>query len=164
MKEPIAYEDAVDVLDADHNVVKKMFIDYGALIEEDAPSPAKRDLAHRICQALTIHAQLEEEIFYPEVRAAVGDDALMDGALAEHDQAKQLIASIQSMSAADANYDATVKKLGALIDEHVLEEREQIFLRARYAALDLRAMTLPLLKRQKLLKKKATATAAKEAS
>lgn len=164
MKEPIAYEDAVDVLDADHNAVKKMFIDYGALIEDDATSPAKRDLAHRICQALTIHAQLEEELFYPEVRAAIGDDALMDEALAEHGQAKQLIASIQSMNAADASYDATVKKLGTLIDEHVLEEREQIFLKARYAALDLRTMTLPLLKRQQQLKKTKPAAAAKEAS
>ena len=160
MKEPVAYEDAVDMLDADHKAVKKMFIDYGALCEDCAPTHQKGALAERICQALTVHAQLEEEIFYPEVRKALGDDALMDEALDEHADAKQTIARIQAMQATDAAYDATVKELGALIDQHVLEEREQIFLRARLAALDLRGLTLQLVKRkQQLISKADTASA-----
>ena len=168
MKEPVAYQDAVDLLDADHNAVKKMFIDYGALCEDHAPPDQKGALAERICQALIVHSQLEEEIFYPAVRKALGDDALMDEALDEHADAKQIIAQIQAMQASDAAYDATVKKLGALIDQHVLEEREQIFLRARLATLDLRGLTLQLLKRkQQLTAKIVTAPAlvpAKEVS
>ena len=150
----------MDLLDADHNAVKKMFIDYGALCEDHALPDQKGALAERICQALIVHSQLEEEIFYPAVRKALGDDALMDEALHEHADAKQIIAQIQAMQASDTAYDETVKKLGALIDQHVLEEREQIFLRARLATLDLRGLTLQLLKRkQQLIQKGATALA-----
>ena len=164
MKERVAYDDAVDLLDADHKAVKKMFIDYAALCEDGAPPPEKCALAQRICQALAAHAQIEEDIFYPEVRSAIGDDALMDGALQEHAQAKEAIAQIEAMQATDPGLDTAVKQLGMLIDQHVLEEQEQIFLRARLAALDLRAMTLPLLKRQQQLKTKVRATAVKEAA
>lgn len=155
MKEPVAFDDAVDLLDADHKAVKKMFIDYGALCEAAAPAAAKQALAQRICQALAVHARLEEELFYPAVLKAIGDDALMDEALQEHAAAKEVIARIESMKPTDAAYDATVQQLGKLIDQHVLEEREQIFLKARNAALDLRGLTLPLLKRQQQLKKAA---------
>ncbi len=153
MKSTVPYEDAVDLLDADHKAVKKMFIDYHALCEDDAPVQAKRTLAGQICQALTVHAQIEEDIFYPAVRDAIGDDTLMDEALAEHAEAKRLIASIAAMDASAKDYDATVKQLGKAIDEHVLEEREQIFLQARNAALDLRGLAVPLYQRQKELKK-----------
>jgi hemerythrin superfamily protein len=142
------YENAVDLLDADHKAVKTMFIDYGALCEDSAPAPARRTLAEKICDALQVHARLEEEIFYPAVREAIGENALMDEALSEHAEAKEVIAEIQGMKATSANYDATVKKLGKLIDEHVLAEREQIFLQAQRAPLDLRALAVPLYERK----------------
>jgi hemerythrin superfamily protein len=162
MTNPIAYEDAVDLLDADHKAVKKMFIDYSALCEDGASADLKRALAANICQAITVHAQIEEELFYPEVRQAIGDDALMNHALEEHAEAKELIARLQSTKTVNAAYDENVKKLGKVIDEHVLEERGQIFLQARRAALDLRGLVVPMLKRQKLLRKKAASTPAKE--
>lgn len=151
MKKTVAYDDAVDLLDADHQAVKRMFIDFNALCEDDAPAPARQALAERICRALTVHARIEEEIFYPGVRAAIGNQALMDEALDEHAQAKETIAQIQGMDAGNSQYDATVRKLGKLIDEHVLEEREQIFLQARYAALDLRSMAVDLYERKQKL-------------
>jgi len=154
MKEHVAYEDAVDVLEADHKSVKKMFIDYDALCEDAAPPEQKRALAERICRALTVHAQIEEEIFYPAVREAIGDDTLMEEALEEHAEAKSTIAQIQAMKPTNAEYDGTVKKLAKLIDQHVLEERERIFLQAQYASLDLRGLALPLLKRKQQLVKK----------
>lgn len=157
MKLPVPFDDAVDLLDADHKSVKKLFTDYSGLCEKNAPAEDRQDLAERICRALTVHAQLEEEIFYPQVRKAIGDDALIDEALGEHKEAKKLIALIEGMDASQADYDATVLQLGKVIDVHVFEEREQIFLRARLAALDLRGMTLPLLKRQMQLKKSALA-------
>lgn len=157
MKLPVPFDDAVDLLDADHKSVKKMFTNYSGLCETNAPAEDRQDLAERICRALTVHAQLEEEIFYPQVRKAIGDDALIDEALGEHKEAKKLIALIEGKDASQADYDATVLQLGKVIDEHVFEEREQIFLRARLAALDLRGMTLPLLKRQMQLKKSALA-------
>jgi hemerythrin superfamily protein len=162
MKEPVAYDDAVDLLDADHKAVKKMFIDHAALCESNAPEALKRQLALDICQALTVHAEIEEEIFYPQVRAVIGDNALIDEALQQHAQAKETISSIEAMAASHKGQDAVVKQLGQLIDLHVMQERELIFLKARQAALDLRGMAVPLLRRKLQLKKHVSTTPAKE--
>jgi hemerythrin superfamily protein len=157
VKPTTPYENAVDLLDADHKAVKKMFIDYGALCEDGAAAEAKRALAGRICQALIVHMQIEEEIFYPAVRKATGDDPLMDEAVDEHAEAKDLIAHINGMKATSDNFDVAVKRLGKAIDKHVLEERERMFLEAQRAPLDLRALAVPLYQRKKQL----TGTAAK---
>ena len=157
MSEPIAYEDAVDLLDADHKGVKSLFIEFNALCEDEAPASEKQALALKICRELTVHAQLEEEIFYPAVREATGDDPLLDEAVLEHAEAKALIAQIEEMEPGDEAFDTTVQELGQDIDHHVLEEREQIFLKARLADLDLRGMVPALVKRKEQLKKKAAA-------
>lgn len=151
MTQAVTYEDAVDLLDADHKAVKKLFMDFNALCEDGAPASQKQQLAEKICRELTVHAQIEEEIFYPRVREAIGDELLMDEALQEHAEAKEKIAQIQGMGAGDKTYDETVNELGKLIDGHVLEEREEIFLRARNAALDLRGMALELFARKQQL-------------
>jgi hemerythrin superfamily protein len=161
MPQPIAYEDAVDLLDADHKAVKQMFIEYDALCDAQAAAAARQALATRICQALTVHAQIEEEIFYPKVRETIDDGgALIDEAVQEHAQAKDLIARIEQMDAADAAYDAAVKQLAKTIDQHVLEEREVIFLKVRYAPLDLRSLAVPLAERRRQLKSEVQAGAA----
>ena len=152
-EQPVAYEDAIDLLDADHKAVKKMFIDYDALCDDEAEAGEKGALAEQICAALTVHTQIEEEIFYPQVRDALADGALIDEALGEHAEAKEAIAELQGMKPGSAKYDTSVKKLAKMIDHHVLEEREQIFLQARQAAVDLRGMAVPLLERKKQLTK-----------
>ncbi|HWI83659.1 hemerythrin domain-containing protein [Ramlibacter sp.] len=161
MRPQPAYEDAIDLLDADHKLVKKLFIDFNALVEDDAPPQFKQQVAVKICQELTVHAQIEEEIFYPAVRKAIDNDGLLDEAEQEHAQAKELIAKIGAMAAGDAGYDEAVQSLGQLIDHHVLEEREQLFLQARYADLDLRGMVPALAARKKQLQQPAPAGAAK---
>jgi hemerythrin superfamily protein len=157
---PCAFEDAVDLLDADHKAVKKLFMDYNALCDDKAPAKDRRVLAERICRELTVHAQIEEEIFYPEVRAVIRDDALINEALGEHAQVKALITRIQAMKSTAADLDASVKQLGKLVDQHVREEREQMFLRARRAAVDLRGLALALHSRKQQLT--AAMTASKE--
>lgn len=156
-----AYESAIDLLDADHKAVKQLFIQYDALCEDDAPAEDKQQVAAKICMEITIHAQIEEEIFYPEVRKATGEEALLDEAEQEHAQAKEAIAAIQAMSAGDAGFDEAVKALAKLIDQHVLEEREQIFPQAQHAALDLRGLAEQLATRKAQLKKKTPAKPAK---
>lgn len=89
---------------------------------------------------------------------------MMDEALADHAQAKMLIARVEAMKPTSPSYDTTIKQLGKLIDEHVLKEREQIFLKASQAALDLRGMTLPLMKRRGQLTTEASAVLAKESA
>ena len=162
MKERIPYDDAVDLLDADHKAVKKMFIDYAALNLEGGLADEKRQLAQRICQVLTVHAQIEEEIFYPRVAQALGDEDLVGAALADHKRTKAAIAKIEAMKANDPGQDAAMSELGILVDQHVLEEREQLFLKARRSTLDLRGMTPELIRRQKQLKGKPRAAMVKE--
>ena len=136
-------KDACDLLDADHRAVKKMFKEYDELAGSRARSTAQKklDLARQICHELTVHAQIEEEIFYPALRNAIKETDLLAEAEVEHQSAKDLIAQIESMPEADEMFDAKVKVLGEYIDHHVKEERNEIFPKARAARrLDLVAM------------------------
>lgn len=136
-KAPAKKHDAVDLLDADHIAVKKLFTAYKKLCDNNALAEEKRELAEKICQELTVHAQIEEEIFYPQVREAINDDPLLDEAEVEHGTAKDLIAQISGMDPEDDLYDARVTVLGEYIDHHVKEEREEMFPKARKSELDL---------------------------
>ena len=147
-KAPPKKNDAVDLLDADHIAVKKLFTAYQKLCDKDAPSEEKQQLAGQICQELTVHARIEEEIFYPQVREAIDDDDLLDEAEVEHATAKDLIAQIEEMSPEDDLYDAKVTVLGEYIDHHVKEEREEMFVKARKTDLDLVAMAEELSERK----------------
>jgi hemerythrin superfamily protein len=136
-------KDACSMLDADHRAVKKMFKEYEELMGSRARSAAqkKMELARQICVELTVHAQIEEEIFYPALRAAIKDTDLLAEAEVEHASAKDLIAQIEAAVEADEMFDAKVTVLGEYIDHHVKEERNEIFPKARSAKkLDLVAM------------------------
>ena len=128
-----AERDACDLLDADHKAVKKMFKEYEELTSSRARnvSQKKKDLAQQICQELTVHAQIEEEIFYPALREALKETDLIDEAAVEHQTAKDLIAQIQAAGEPDEMFDAKVKVLGEYIDHHVKEERGEMFPKAR---------------------------------
>ena len=147
-KAPAKKNDAVDLLDADHIAVKKLFTAYKKLCDHDASVDEKRDVAEQICKELTVHARIEEEIFYPELREAIDADGLLDEAEVEHSTAKDLITQISDMSPDDDLYDARVTVLGEYIDHHVREEREQIFVKARQSKLDLVAMADELTQRK----------------
>lgn len=136
--------DAIKLLKADHKEVKGWFKQYETL---DAKAE-KQALADKICTALTVHAQIEEEIFYPAARAAMDDDDLFDEAEVEHGSAKQLIAEIQAMKVGDRLFDAKVIVLGEYIDHHVQEEEEEMFPEARDSDLDLKALGVQLAARK----------------
>jgi hemerythrin superfamily protein len=136
-------KDACDLLDADHKAVNKMFKEYEELSESKArgATQKKKDLAQQICHELTVHAQIEEEIFYPAVREAIKEKDLMAEAQVEHQTAKDLIAQIQGMGEPDDMFDAKVKVLGEYVAHHIKEEKGEIFPKARAARkLDLVAM------------------------
>ncbi|MDB5753627.1 MAG: hemerythrin [Massilia sp.] len=132
-------KDAIALLSADHREVKAMFEQYKGLGGRARAS--KKKLADQICNALTVHATIEEEIFYPALRAASKEAAdLLDEALVEHAGAKDLIAQLQEMDPEDDLYDAKVKVLGEQIDHHVEEEEGEMFPKAKKASLDLAAL------------------------
>jgi len=138
-----ATKDACDLLDADHRAVKKMFKDYETLTGSRARSAAqkKMDLARQICHELTVHAQIEEELFYPALREVMKEADLLNEAEVEHGSVKDLIAQIEAMDEAGEMFDARVKVLAEYVEHHVKEERNEIFPKARAARkLDLVAM------------------------
>lgn len=136
-------KDACDLLDADHRAVKKLFNQYEELTESRSrtASEQRAEIAREICTELTVHAQIEEEIFYPALREALKDVDLIEEAEVEHTTAKDLIAQISAADEVDDKFDAKVKVLGEYIDHHVKEERNEIFPKARSArGLDLVGM------------------------
>ena len=87
----------------------------------------KESMALKICLALTVHTQIEEEIFYPAAREAIETAELIDEAIVEHASAKQLIAEIEEMDANDELYDAKVEVLGEQVRHHIGEEEDDLF-------------------------------------
>ena len=154
-------KDVCDLLDADHKAVKKMFKDYEALCQSKARNAAqdRLDLAHEICTELTVHAQVEEEIFYPALRTAIKETDLIAEAEVEHQSAKDLIAQIMAAEVVDEEFDAKVTVLGEYIDHHVKEERNEIFPKARAAKnLDLVTMRDDVeMRKQELLEEQTAA-------
>jgi Hemerythrin HHE cation binding domain len=143
--------DVIAILKADHDKVKKLFKEFERLHDEELDDEAEQ-VATQICNELTIHATVEEEIFYPAVRAAIDDDDLLDEAEVEHATAKDLIAQIESMTAEDEKYAAKVVVLGEYINHHVKEEQEEMFPKAERSKLDRDALGEEILARKKQLK------------
>ncbi len=141
-------EDAITLLTEDHKKVKELFADFAKLAKGDGSDKAKAEVVQQICRELTIHAQVEEDIFYPAVRAAIKDDDLMDEADVEHAGAKNLIAQLEAMTPGQDHYDATVTVLGESIDHHVKEEEEKMFPKAKKGKVDTAALGAALTQRK----------------
>jgi hemerythrin superfamily protein len=141
--------DAVSLLKADHRQVKEWFQEF-----EGARSPkVKQMLATNICNALAVHAQIEEEIFYPAFLTATKDKDIHHEAEVEHLCAKQLIADIEDSSPSDDYFDSKVHVLSEMIKHHVKEEEQPdgMFEEAKKSGMDLKALGEKLLQRKEQL-------------
>lgn len=130
--------DALQMLADDHRSVEALFEKY----DNARGEVAQRKIVQQICEELTIHAMVEEQVFYPAIRDAVEDD-MMDEAQVEHDSAKTLILSLQQGEPSDGYYDAKVSVLKEQVEHHVYEEERQrgsIFSQVRKADIDLVAL------------------------
>jgi hemerythrin-like domain-containing protein len=132
--------DAIKLLTADHRAVKALFQNYQELVDGEADDNDKQHIAQQICSMLKVHAQIEEEIFYPAAQEAIKEPDLIDEATVEHASAKDLIAQLEASDPSDQLFDAKVKVLGEYIDHHVKEEETELFPQARKAKLDLHAI------------------------
>jgi len=143
-----AKTDATALLERDHAEVKKLFKQYEKLAEAEAEGEERQALAERICAMLTVHATIEEEIFYPAAREAEVEDDVLNEAEVEHASAKDLIAQIQGMGPDDDLYDAKITVLGEYIDHHVQEEEGEMFPKCRRAKMDLAGLAASLAERK----------------
>jgi hypothetical protein len=145
MAEP-RQQDAIALLKEDHRTVAELFAKF-----QKENGDRKQKLAQQICLELSVHATIEEEIFYPACEGKVDEDLLKE-AYVEHDGAKVLIAEIEANSeASDDFFDAKVKVLQEQIEHHVEEEEkrmEGLFSQARQAGLDMEALGAKLAERK----------------
>jgi len=147
--------DATHILAEDHRLVEGLFDKF----EAAKGSEQKARLASQICTELKIHAQVEEEVFYPALKGKIDDDLLKE-AYVEHDGAKILINDIEASGPDDEYFEAKVKVLSEEIKHHVKEEEKQhdnMFQQARAAHVDLDALGKQLLARKEELKRQADA-------
>lgn len=128
-----ATKDAIALLRADHKEVSDLFADY----EKTRPNAKKKALVAKICSELSVHTQIEEEIFYPAIKTALKDKLLVPEATIEHGGIKDLIAQLEGAEPDGEMYDAKVKVLSEYVEHHVKEEQTGMFQKAKTTSLDL---------------------------
>ena len=116
----------IEMLKADHKKVKKAFKDFEKLEPKEEPEQAQA-LVEQTLADIEVHAELEEQVFYPAARQAIKDEELLEEAEVEHMTAKVLIEQLKGMSAEDEKFGATFKVLGEYINHHVKEEEGEMF-------------------------------------
>ena len=127
-----APKDAIALLKSDHEAVSHLFAEY----EKTRSVANKKALVAQICTALSVHAQVEEEIFYPAVKVALKDKLLVPEATVEHAGVKDLIAQLKGVEPDGEMFDAKVKVLSEYVKHHVKEEQNEMFPKAKAASLD----------------------------
>jgi hemerythrin-like domain-containing protein len=131
-----APRDAIALLKQDHRTVSALFEEFEKADEEEQSA-----IAQRVCQLLTVHATIEEELLYPAAKQAFEDEEnedLVNEAEVEHGSAKELIAKIEGMTSGDEHFKATVTVLGEYVKHHVKEEENELFPQLKKTELDLK--------------------------
>ena len=110
-----------------------MFDEY----EKSRSATKKQNIVATICLELSVHATLEEEIFYPAVRAALKDRELVPEAIVEHATLKEFIAKVDGKLPDGDMFDAQIQVMGEYVKHHVKEEQNEMFPKARNSKLDM---------------------------
>ena len=156
-------EDAISMLKEDHQTVDKLFKQFETL-KDGQKDEEMADCVEQICKALTVHATIEEEIFYPAAREALEEQDLLDEAEVEHAGVKQLVSELENMSPGDELYNAKVTVLAEYVKHHVKEEEGEIFPKVKRAGLDTEALGGRMADRKEELEGEAPAPPAKKRS
>ncbi|TDP64291.1 hemerythrin domain-containing protein [Roseateles toxinivorans] len=127
---------ATELLRADHKLVSGLFADY----EKTRSVAKKKRLVAQICTELSVHAQVEEEIFYPAVKRALKDKLLVPEATVEHATLKDLIAQVEGVEPDGEMFDAKIKVLSEYVKHHVKEEQNEMFPKAKATSLNMVAL------------------------
>lgn len=141
---PAKAQDATTLLRADHKLVSGLFTEY----EATKSVARKKSLVAQICNELSVHAQVEEEVFYPAVKAALKDHSLIPEAVVEHATLKELIAQVEGIEPDGEMFDAKIKVLSEYVKHHVKEEQNEIFPKAKSAGVDMTELGAQLAERK----------------
>lgn len=140
--------DAINMLTTEHSTFKYIFRQCEKFSDSQSDAKAKYALVQNVCNALRIHMEIEEEIFYPAVHLVVADDDLMDDAEIEHAAIRELIDRIDVMRLDDERYDTTVIALAEQVARHVKEEETEMFPMARESTMDMQTLGAKMLERK----------------
>jgi hemerythrin superfamily protein len=140
-------EDAIKLLLTDHREVEALFKKFESVKDDDS---VKADIVAQICEALSVHAEIEEEIFYPAAREALSEkgEDLVDEAEVEHESIKSLVEWLEDAEPGDEHYDAKVKVLTEYVKHHVKEEENELFPKVKKTDLDLDNLGAELFERK----------------
>lgn len=131
--------DAIDLLKKDHEAVEDLFEQFEDA-KESQNDQEMAALVASICSALTVHAQIEEELFYPAIRKLPEAGDMVDEAAVEHQSIKDLVAQLEAMAPGDDLFEAKVKVLSEYVKHHVKEEEGEIFPEAKDSDIDLESL------------------------
>ena len=140
-------QNAIALLRADHKKVSELFEQYDKARSADK----KATIVAEICTELTVHAQIEEEIFYPTVKAALKDKELVPEALVEHASLKSLIAEVEGAKPEGEMFDAKIHVMAEFVKHHVKEEQNEMFPKAAKTAVDMDKLGAQLAERKEQL-------------
>lgn len=132
--------DALALLRQEHDRVRELFAQFERLRGITDDDERKAELVDEICYELALHAIVEEELFYPLVRAAAEDDEMMDEAEVEHAGVRELVSQLEVMYPGDDHFEATVAVLAEEVEHHVAIEETDMFDTARSSGIDLAAL------------------------
>jgi hemerythrin superfamily protein len=126
--------DAIALLKQDHKTVERLFKEFEKLQKRGGTAAEKKKVVSSIIKELSVHAAIEEEIFYPDVREQDSDseDTVLES-LEEHHIVKWTCSELQKMSPTDERYDAKVTVLMESVRHHVKEEETELFPEVRKA-------------------------------
>ena len=149
---PARKVDALQLLKRDHDSLNRLFREFERLLEGPCDFDGKAELAGRICSEMSVHADIEDELFYPAEQVVVGCDSLLDLDSFDHGVARSLIARLDEMEPEDDGYDETVITLGVCTVAHMRDEEARMFERVRRAGLDTALLGGQMLRRQRALR------------
>jgi hypothetical protein len=129
--------DALDQLRLEHELILKMLRDFDNLRHTGAATPkAKAELVDHLCDLLSLHAQLKEQILYPVARTAVAGNDRAQAAFCNLALLQHLIARVDEMDPSDPAYDEAVGELGDCLVASMADEQKVLFAEVRAAGVD----------------------------
>jgi len=141
--------EAIAMLIEDHQKVQKLFKTF----ERTEDQEQQQQLATQICNELTVHTQLEEQVFYPAAREALDEEEidLVEEATVEHQVAKELVEKIKQSRPHDEEYCALLTVLGEYVNHHIEEEQKELFPQLKKTGIDFEGLGEEMMQKKQQL-------------
>jgi hemerythrin superfamily protein len=128
-------KDAIDQLVADHQKVKGLFNQFENM-KDGTSNQEKSALVAKICDELTVHETVENEVFFPAVREVLRDKQVLKEATVEQEDAGDAIQALSELTPGEPGYEENVTDLGTQIAAHAAEEEKDVFPTVQRSGID----------------------------